>query len=331
MAMKVFDRLHDWRKVVSTSPMLEDADVLGGREAEHFLHTLVQSRGNFKGASLFPNKRVPAGNRRREIDLLIVTAKRIHIIEVKNWSGSLRVVGDRWVQTNRNNREIEHPNLVADHQDKNAALVNYLRQEGVRLDRNARAKYLSSKVIFMNPRLIVQDRAIFDHPDVLLRHRLDSYLNQQDRAGFAERILGSILDWCLDSESAAGVMDGRFDSLTPDKLAGVRAAIDRLPTWDSLQYFGSRVEIGDLIRVSVGGEELPRERIGDRCSCPVHWTRRKTWGLFKALTGAGPLGWLYLPSGERPLSPEDSVFFHRAGEPAPTRIPLLGLNEIVLG
>src|SRR5690606_28386865 len=104
MAMSVFDRLREWRKVASTSPMLEDADVLGGREAEHFLNTLVQSRGNFKGAGLFPNKRVPAGNRRREIDLIVVTAKRIHVIEIKNWSGSLRVVGDRWVQVNRNNR-----------------------------------------------------------------------------------------------------------------------------------------------------------------------------------------------------------------------------------
>lgn len=329
--MSLFDRLREWREVVSTSPILEDSAVLGGRRAEDFLHTLVQSHDNFKGASLYPNKRVPAGNRRREIDLIVVTAKCVHVIEVKNWSGSLRRVGDRWLQTNRNNREIAHPDLVADHQDKNAALVEYLRRQGVELDPKARAKYLSNKVIFMNSRLIVHDRTISDHPDVLLPSRLDSYLNQQRRSGFGERILGSVVQWCLDTESADTVMDGYFGGLTPDKVAGVRAAVDRLATWDSLQYFGSRIEIGDLIRISVGDEVVPRERIGDRRSCPVRWTRRKAWGLFKALTGFGSLGRLHLPDGARPLSSEDFVFFHRAGDPAPTRIPLLGLSAITLG
>ncbi len=325
------DRLREWREVASWAPTAEDPEVLGGRRAEHFLSTLVQSHLNFEGASLYPNKRVPAGHRRREIDLVVVTARRVHVVEVKNWSGSLRVVGRLWVQTNRNNREIEHPDLVADHQDKNLALIEYLRREGVLLDPEARAKYLSSKVIFMNPRLVVHDRAISEHPDVLLPHRLDSYLGQQRRPGFGEKILGSVVQWCLESESADVVMDGYFGSLTPDKVAAVRAAVDRLAAWDSLQYYGSRVEVGDLVRVSIGGSVVPREQIGGRRFCPVRWTRHKTWGLLKVLTGAGRLGRLHLPTGARPLSPRDFVFFHRPGEPAPTRIPLVGLEGITLG
>ncbi|MFO0865047.1 MAG: nuclease-related domain-containing protein [Gemmataceae bacterium] len=331
MAATFSERLREWREVVSAAPAAEDPEVLGGRQAERFLHTLVQSHFNFQGASLYPNKRVPAGHRRREIDLIVVTAKRIHIIEIKNWSGSLRIIGHRWVQTNRNGREIEHPDLVADHQDKNVVLIEYLRRQGVQLNPKVQAKYLSNKVIFMNPRLVVHDRAIANHPDVLLPHKLDSYLNQQRRSGFGERILGSLVQWCLDTESADVVMDGYFGSLTPDKVVAVRAAVDRLGTWDTLQYFGSRVEIGDLIRVSVGGAVVSREQIGDRCHCPVRWTRHKTWGLFKALTGFGSLGRLHLPSGSRPLSPADFVFFHRPGEPAPTQIPLLGLDAITLG
>lgn len=331
MAAKFLERLREWREVVSVAPTTEDPVVLGGRQAEHFLHTLVESHFNFKGASLYPNKRVPAGYCRREIDLIVVTAKRIHIIEIKNWSGSLRIVGHQWVQTNRDGHKIEHPNLVADHQDKNLALIKYLCSQGVQLDPKVQTKYLSNKVIFMNPRLDVQDRAIADHPDVLLPHRLNSYLNQQRRSGVGERILGSLVQWCLDSESADVVMDGYFGSLTPDKVAGVRAAVEQLGTWDALHYFGSRVEIGDLIHVSVGGAVVSREQIGSRCSCPVRWTRHKTLGLIKALTGAGPLGWLHLPGGSRPISPSDFVFFHRPGERAPTQIPLLGLNAISLG
>lgn len=331
MAAKFLERLREWREVVSVARTAEDPEVLGGRQAEHFLHTLVQSHFNFKGASLYPNKRVPAGYCRREIDLIVVTAKRIHIIEIKNWSGSLRIVGHRWVQTNRNGREIEHRDLVADHQDKNVVLIEYLRHQGVRLDPKVQAKYLSNKVIFMNPRLVVHDQAITDHPDVLLPHRLNAYLNRQRRSGFGERILGSLVQWCLDTEAADVVMDGYFDSLTPDKVARVRAAVEQLGTWDTLQYFGSRVEIGDLIHLSVGGDVVSREQIGGRRSCQVRWTRNKTWGLFKALTGTGSLGWLDLPSGARPISPSDFVFFHRPGESAPTQVPLLGLEGITLG
>jgi hypothetical protein len=329
--MTLSQRLREWQQVVSTVPAEEDPEVLGGRQAEHFLHTLVQSHYNFKGASLYPNKRVPARNRRREIDLIVVTAKRIHIIEVKNWSGHLRVIGNQWVQTNRNNREIEHPNLLADHHDKNSVLIEYLRRQGVSLDPGAQAKYLSNKVIFMNPRLVIHDRAISCHPDVLLPNRLDSYLNQQRRSGLGERVLGSVIQWCLDTESAEIVMDGYFGSLTPEKVSGVCAAIDQLATWDSLQYYGSRVEIGDLIRASIGGVEVPRKQFGCRCSCPVRWTRHKTWGLMKALSRSGQLGCLHLPCGKRPISSGDFVFFHRAGEPAPIQIPLLGLTGITLG
>lgn len=329
--MSLLERFRVWRAIAGTSPSLEDPEVLAGRRAERFLVRLVQSRDNFKGASLYPNKRVPAGRRRREIDLLVVTANRIHVIEVKNWSGSLRAERGRWIQTNRNHREIEHPDLVADHRDKNLALVEHLRREGARLDPNAQAKYLSNKVVFMNDRLVVQDRAISEHPDVLLAGRLDAYLKQQRRSGFGERVLGSIVQWCLDSESADAVVDGYLGGLAPDNVAKIRAAIDRLPTWDSLRYFGSRVETGDLIHVSIGGVKTPRASLGDRRSYPVRWPRNKTLGLIKAVTGLGSLGRLDLPGGSRPLSPDDFVFFHRAGEPEPVRVPLLRLDALVLG
>lgn len=329
--MGLLNRLRVWRAIAAAHPTLEDPEVLAGRRAERFLVKLVQSRDNFKGASLYPNKRVPAGRRRREIDLLVVTANRIHVIEVKNWSGSLRVDRGRWVQTNRNNREIEHPDLVADHQDKNRALVEHLRREGARLDPEAQAKYLSNKVVFMNDRLVVQDRAISEHPDVLLAGRLDAYLNQQRRSGFGERVLGSIVQWCLDSESADAVVEGYLGSLAPDNVAKIRAAIDRLPTWDSLRYFGSRVESGDLIHVSIDGVELPRAALGERRSYPTRWTRNKALGFVKAITGLGSLGRLDLPDGSRQLSTSDFVLFHRAGEPEPVKVPLLSLDALVLG
>ena len=323
------ERLRDWRAVRAVRPAADDPGAAGGRQAEQFLHTLVSTHLNFGSATLHPNKRVPAGRRKREIDLLIVTPHRVHVIEVKNWSGSLRVVGGRWVQTNRSGREIDHPDLAADHADKNTALIEYLRTHGVHFG-PASAGYLSNKVIFMNPRLAVPDAAIANHPDVLLPHRLNAYLNAERRAGLGERLLGSVVRWCLDSESAAAVVGG--PPPIPDAtLAAIRTAIDALPTWDALRYFGGRTETGDLLHVTAEGVVIPRNQIGGRFGCRVRWTRNRAWGLAKAVTGVGRIGWLHLPSGWRPITASDVALFHRAGEPAPAQLPLVALDGITLG
>lgn len=331
MGMSVAERLREWRQVVATAPVAEAPEVLGGRRAEQFLSALVRSHYQFQGASLYPGRRVPAAYRRREIDLIVVTARRIHVIEIKNWSGSLRVVGNRWVQTNRNGRVIEHPDLAADHQDRSAALIDYLRGRGVALDPKARSKYLSSKIIFMNPRLAIHDKAIADHPDVLIAGRLDAYLNQRQRFGIGDRIVGSVIQWCLDTETAGAVMDGYLGALTTETVAAVRTAVADLSTWDSLRYHGSKVENGDVLRLSVGGRVIVREQIGRHVACPVRWTRRPTLGLIRALIGVGPPGRLHLPGDVLPITTRDFVLFHRAGEPDPAEIPLLKLNEITIG
>src|SRR4051794_35880880 len=179
-------RLADWSEIVATEAVDEDPEVLGGREAERFLNTLVESHFNFEGASLYPNKRVPAGYRRREIDLIVVTSKKIHVIEVKNWSGTLRDEGGLWVQTNRAGRRIEHPDLVADIVEKDSALIEYLNRQGVALEPRLRDKYMVNKVLFMNPKLGILSGSIARNPDVLVYGRLAGYLDQQRRAGFGE-------------------------------------------------------------------------------------------------------------------------------------------------
>ncbi len=328
----IMRRLRDWRDLGLILPIAEDPAIAGGRQAERFLETLVQSHLNFQGAILYPNKRVPAGRRRREIDLIVVTAKRIHVIEVKNWSGSLRVVGDKWVQTNRNNREIAHANLAADHQDKNAVLIDYLLHEGVALGPDAQFKFITNKIIFMNPRLSIEDPSIREHPNVLPPDRLNDYLDRQRRASFGERMLGSVIQWCLDSESAGAVMEGRFGSLASDKVEAVRAAFDKLSTWDAVHYYGSRVETGDLLRLTIGGTTYFRDRLGAHRELPVRWTRHRGWGFIKALTGLGKLGRIKIEGvGALPLSPRDSLLFHKAGEPTPVEIPLGRVKAIDLG
>jgi hypothetical protein len=330
--MSLKKRLKDWHALTLVAPSPEDPEVHGGRQGEKYLHTLLTSHLQFKNATLFPNKRVPAGRRRREIDLLVVTAKRIHVIEVKNWSGLLRIEGDSWIQTTRDGTERVHPDLLADQQEKNDVLMRYLERQGVQLDDALHARYFCNKVLFVNPRLHVQDAAIWQHPDVLMPSRLDFFLGQQPKKAFGERVLGSVIQWCLDSENAGVVMDGYFGSLPSEKLTAIKDAFDRLSTWDALHYFGERIEIGDLIHVAAGGQLIKRNRFEDKTAYPLQWPRNKTAGLLKALLGIGSHGCLQYGGGfSTPVGTDDYVYFHRAGDNAPVEIKLLELDSITLG
>lgn len=326
-------RLADWRRLVAVSPRRDDPQVVGGRVAEEYLQCLIQAHRQFRGATLYPNRRVPAGRRRREIDLIVVSPHRLHLIEVKNWSGSLKLDRGQWVQLNRNGLAIRHPDLVNDHRDKADALFGYLDREGVRLTPDQRKRYASNKVLFVNPKLQIESSVIADHPDVLPSYRLDRYLSAQRRDSFGERLLGSIAQWCLDSDSASTVLDGLLGRLPPDMVARVNAALGKLGTWDSLHFHGGRIETGDLIRLDLGGRTADRNQFGRDIAMKLHWTRNRWWGLAKALwgerlgvleTGVSGLGWVELDLA-------DNVLFHKAGEPNPTPVPLASLDEIRLG
>jgi hypothetical protein len=332
MSDSLWTRLQAWRKLGKARPRFEDPEDVGGREAERFLDALVGSHFHFKDADLYPNKRVPAGRRRREIDLIVVTPTRIHVIEVKNWSGSLARQGARWVQTNRSGRRIEHPDLVADNRDKNLALVDYLNAKGIDLDPRQVGTYLSNKVVFMNPRLAIESPEIRENPDVLEYARLQAYLKEQKRSSFGQAVLASVAEWCLGAEGSGAFIEGRLGRLPPEKVRAITEAVDELATWDSLGFLGTKVLNGDLLALRVGGEEYRGGDLGRRSTIRVRWTRNSWLGLFKAITGLGKLGKVDLP-GRRGLGigPDDTALFHPVGDREPGVFPLGEIDRIVLG
>jgi len=55
-------------------------------------------------------------------------------------------------------------------------------------------------------------------------------------------------------------------------------------------------------------------------------------GLIKAITGLGRLGHVDIPGvGALRLTGSDSAFFHKAGEPSPVQIGLMGIECISIG
>ncbi|HEX5271244.1 MAG TPA: nuclease-related domain-containing protein, partial [Gemmataceae bacterium] len=310
--MSLTDRLHTWQAARREAPTSEDPAILYGREAELFLHELVTTHFDHKGAHLFAGRRVPcpAKRMRREIDLIVLTPRMISLIEVKSWSGELIDRGAVWVQVRRGGDELHHPNLIADNLEKRAAFLDHLRRHGLGQERDFAARFVSQKIVFTNPNLTLSP-SIRNHPDVITRDKLAGFLDRQPGAGFARRVFCSVVEFCLGNEAAQGVTG----SIGAERFAAIVKCVAEIRTWDRLRLYGGKVLTGDLLQLHVAGRHLPREEIA-RGAMRVSWSRGK-WGLLKALTGVGAVGRLTLPAGGAwELTGRDGVIFHAVGEPA---------------
>jgi len=321
-------RWRTWRALRRERPVLEDPGVQSGREGELLLHELVTSRFNHKGAHLFAGRRVPCPRRRmrREIDLIVLTPKLITLIEVKNWSGELIDRGEFWVHMRRGGDEVRHPNLVADNLDKRDTFLDYLRGQGLGLERDFADRHVAQKLVFMNEKLVVSP-SIRAHPDVVTRDKLAAFLDRQRTPGFTQRVFGSVVEFCLGAEAAHGLTG----SIPGERFAALVKCVGDIPTWDRLRLFGGRVMTGDVVNMYVGGRYLPREQLGHGGALGLSWSRGM-WGLFKVLTGWGTVGKTALPGrGAVALTEKDVVVFHAVGETAPASVPVTRVEEIMLG
>jgi len=326
--MSFFDRLRTWFAARRERPVLEDPAVQYGREAEVFLQDLVATHFNHKGAHLFAGRRVPCPRRRmnREIDLIVLTIKMISLIEVKNWSGELVDRGSVWIQVRRGGDELRHPNLIDDNLEKRDAFLDYLRQHGLAQERDFASRHVCQKIVFVNPNLTVSP-SIGAHPDVITRDKLAAFLDRQPKAGFAQRMFSSVIEFCLGTETAGGLTG----SIAKDRFAALVKCVGEIRTWDRLRLLGGKMLTGDVYELQVAGRRLGRDQLAARGSVRVRWSRGK-WGLFKALTGLGNVGRVKLPgSGRLSLSGRDGITFHAVGDKGPATIPLARVEEIILG
>lgn len=326
MSHTLRERLSTWKALGRTEPLEEDPGILAGRQGENFLRDFVQGHVEFQNSHIFLGKRVPRKKGRKEIDLMVVTPKRIHIIEAKNWSGALQVRGDKWVQVRRKGQEVEHPNLLDYNLQKMDILIEYLGGKGLSLSRD----FFCQKVIFVNPRLKV-DEKLSENLDVITPSKLEGYLNQHKRKGLSEGMLCSVIEFCLGSDAAQKMVKDLFKSLTKENYTTLLRELDGLSTWDRLDYYGNKSSTGDFLKLKVGDRYWRKNRLGEIRSLEIRWSRNRFWGLIKALFRIGTLGSVKVDGETLSLSAEDKVLFHFAGQPDPELVPLTKVEEIVLG
>jgi hypothetical protein len=333
----IIKRIRQWAEIQKVVPTLEAPDVSGGRDAELVLRRLVGSSFAFADGHAFAGRRIPSKRqgRRREIDLIVCTPQMIHLIEVKNWSGSLSVRKGRWSQSRRSGDVVDHGDLLESNLLKQDALAEYLHDRGIAIDDRFIHDHMVTEIIFMNPRLEL-DPAIEALPEIITRRELDRFLGRQPQKGHAEWLFSSLIELCRASESKRGDTLARTGSepIPTAKYNQITTCLSDTETWDQLHLHGTKVLAGDLVRLQLGAASYRKHDLMSMTGKQpilLWWTRNWLWGLFKAATGLGTLGKLYLGKARMDVTPADTVTFHAVGDENPKTRGLIEFDRIVLG
>lgn len=323
-------RLQDWHGMMRVRPHAELPEVLAGARGELSLRRVMGRHQSSRFGHIFGGKRVPrdpanpaAG--RYEIDLVVVTPRRIAIIEVKHWSGTLRLDGEHWVYQRRSGEVQAYESLVAHNDSKVRALRQHLQAAGLEVPRER----FSQLVVFTHPRLDLDER-LAAHPNVVTLYDLQVSGSRLGRGVTgSELLLARLIERCAKPATAGKLTDGLLEMMTPTTTAKIAEVVGRLRTWDVVRVHGGRELIGDLLWVRAGGRRTDALAAGRTAS--LRWWRGKLWGLVP-LVGLAPFGRLggnLLPTTA--VGMDDCVYFHEAGRPRPSVIALPHVDELRTG
>ena len=190
----ISDRLDAWRTIANATRVEELQEVTAGRSAEKSLQTMFNAKLFFKKSCILHSKRVPCySNNKRvryEIDLVVLTQKQIIAIEIKNWSCSVTLDGENWIQTRKDGRKIVYSDPIK--KPRLDILCDYLEMKGC-----TTPKLRVSILIQWNSKFNI-DLQLSNNSDLLLLSHLERFLNIQKGSSFGERILHSVLNCCVD-------------------------------------------------------------------------------------------------------------------------------------
>jgi hypothetical protein len=331
------ERARLWRLLRDSPWFEEDGKILAARRSERAAKRLVSLHHSTNFGHIFSNKRVPrdptaSATGRYELDLLVITPRRVVNLEIKNWSGKLRVQHDQWVQQRRDGSELAHDNLLSYNRDKLLAVRRYLQHCGVTLP----VQRFHQAVVFDNPNLDL-DPALERHPAVLRLDRLSSVLGSGTSG--ARHLLAKVLERIVNADEAVQLNDSLLKAITPAQLKAAAEAVQRLRTWDRLTLRGGRVLQGDVVWLRLCGTQIPASALTPGGEARLT-RRRDLLGLCSWVIMGGCAGTLkgnlisdqhLLPRKALALDPQDCIYFHEVGLDAPSVIGLGHVERVQMG
>jgi len=339
---KMREHIDTWYKYLKSDikPAEEDPEILGGRQAEDLLRNIVDGHYKFKGSHSFSAKRVPDKLRggKKEIDLIVVTDKKLYILECKNWSGRLQKKGDKWIQYKRNSdKYIEHDDVVLKNEEKKNILIQYLNDKGI----DVNSSDCVQKIILMNKNLAIDSKEIYSSPHVIPPDRLDSYLSRQkNRFSLSQKFFASVINLLLDEESSSKIIGGLFKRLGGHTHKQLIQEIKVLQTWDKVVLYGTKILSGDIYKSDKNiFKVVYKVPFKETKKIKVRIIRNKVLYLAKSIMAIGrPIGLdLYNYKGKliykTEANPNGVVRFRPAGSPEEEEIyiSIFEIEEIIYG
>ena len=234
------------------NPLYQKGKDKAGFQGEEFIKKLIVTHQHFRGRKncvLLPNKRVPKtqGGGKREIDLIIASKKKIHIHEVKNWSGRLegRIDDATWVHYPRAGEPREVKNITTDNAEKASVLSQFFKRIGIEVspkEIDYRTFFVDSKRPDGSIRLNISSKISKD-PSIVTTDKLGFYLNVEqadniDQINHWQKVIVSfvekIVSFTLGEESGNRFIDGFSGRVGKENHKKLINSLKILPTWDQM-------------------------------------------------------------------------------------------------
>lgn len=236
-----------------------------------------------------------------EIDFIILTKKKIHLVEVKNWSGVLvqdPQDEDRWIRFKRFTREegllkyeqrMETRNQLKVMDEKKERLKQYLfKATGLDIPNEV----FKTWVVFMNGRNFSLDEELYMKKNVITLNNLLYTMGRELTEGMTDRlarmILESLIKLCLreDEEEIQRVKKVLWDEMPQSERSAIQKALEELPTWDYVELKGGRELRGEILEFYLEGKRINLEALRKKISRARTFYRGGTLGKLGIVVGA---------------------------------------------
>lgn len=214
--------------------------IKAGRNAETSFVANLRRQSGIDASSIFCGLRVPDEyqRRRREIDVVLLVNSGIFCLEVKNWSGNVKISedGHSWIQ-NKNRKMsdnsfvanfVEHENGSIAVKQKALLLKDHFSRKGVFVYE----KQLKYFVIFVNKNCEL-DSKIREDPTVVTPEKTEDFI-KSFKKGYIEALHEAITPSLISGQLSFSV------------LSSLKSVFSSIGTWDIIELNGGKRLYGDF-------------------------------------------------------------------------------------
>lgn len=194
----------------------------------------------YPGIKVFGALRIPdTGHKEhKEIDLVILTKRKLCLVEVKSWAGIVKCeVDGSWCQMCEDGSLLKHGNIVEEVKKRAALLESYLFRRGLKLP----FSFIRCMVVIANPHCRV-DETILPQPGVFSLQQWESFLRKEAQK--------SMFGWM----KIKGLKKRKV--MPSDLYQQLHNILSTAPTWDRLSFEGGDIIFGDFLHFNGLAEDL---------------------------------------------------------------------------